>query len=179
MPNHVKNILKIEGQEDEVRFIFGCISGDTVDQLIDFNRIIPAPPFRFNSFAGQKEEALAKKFNVPIWTKFNRGNWGTKWNAYSQDKIDDNTISFDTAWSSSQVIVDAIAKKFTSVLITLTYADEDTGSNVGVIQWNNGVREENIPQNISKEAFDIAFKVRPHCAEDYALVDGKYTFIGE
>lgn len=175
MPNHVKNLLKIEGEGQIVRFVYGCIKGDG-DQIIDFNKIIPPPPFVFNDSAGGKEEELALKLDVPIWTQHNRNKWGTKWNAYSLERINENEITFETAWSCPMPVINAIADKFPMLKITLTYADEDTGANAGIITWYKGEKKENIPQNQSKQAYDIAFQLRPYYKEDYILEGDSYIY---
>lgn len=134
MPNHVKNLLKIEGEERILKFISKCISGSKDDQYIDFDRIIPAPAFCFNSSAGKYEEDLAEELGCAIWTSFNRQEWGTKWNAYNQSKVSDNEYLFETAWSCAHKIAKAIADKFDMVKVTLTFADEDWGSNAGILE---------------------------------------------
>jgi len=179
MPNHVTNHLQIEGEEKKVKFVFDVIQGNQERQFIDFNKIIPAPAFCFNKSAGSPAEKLANELEVPIWTSFNRSNWGTKWNAYSQEKVSPTFIKYETAWSSSRKVIQAIADKFPMLKITLKYADEDSGSNVGVIIWHNGDLSENLPKSQSKDAYDIYFELHPDDKENYQFVDGEYQYIEE
>ena len=177
MPNHVTNKLTIKGDEDTVRFIFKVISGDQENQFIDFNKVIPAPAFMFNQPAGKAEGDMAESLGCPIWTKFNHKEWGTKWNAYSQKKIDDYTIMYDTAWSSSRKVVQKIAEKFPMVEVLLSYADEDVGYNCGSLHWRSGeIHNAYTPEGGSHEALGLYVELNPDC-DFLELVDGKYKYI--
>ena len=147
------------------------------DQIfIDFNKIIPQPPFIFNKACGSREEELAEKLKVLTWTKFNSKNWGTKWNAYAQTK-EDNQIRFNTAWSCPIPVIMAIAIKFPMLEINIKYADEDSGYNVGNLTFHNGELEAIQPDGGSKEAYGIYFEINPEHVEDYQLIDGNYEYI--
>lgn len=63
--------------------------------------------------------------------------WGTKWNAYDCD-IKETEARFDTAWSHPDPVIQALSKKFPSEVISVEYADEDTGSNCGFYSIKNG-----------------------------------------
>lgn len=77
-----------------------------------------------------------------------RNAWGTKWNAYSQSAEDntDSRVTFETAWSHPYPVIEALSKKFPDEIISIKYADEDTGSNCGTYTIKNG---EVIEQNIA------------------------------
>lgn len=110
------------------------------------------------------------------WYDWNLQNWGTKWNAYGQEIISENKIQFETAWSCSEKVIDSLAEKFPELKMTLTYADEDAGSNCGVIQWQGKMRSENIPSSRSQEAFEIYFSLNPDSREDFEIKDGVYQY---
>lgn len=65
------------------------------------------------------------------WYSWSIENWGTKWNAYDCERIDDRTVRFDTAWSCPINVMLALAAKFPGNLIHFKWADEDCGYNVG------------------------------------------------
>lgn len=113
------------------------------------------------------------------WYDWNCEKWGTKWNAYSCEKISDNIFEFDTAWSGVPDIIKEISKSFTGT-IEYKFADEDTGSNVGVFKVAHGViLSEHKPKGQTKEAYDVAFDLRPEDKVNYKLVGNTYEYIEE
>lgn len=65
--------------------------------------------------------------------------WGTKWNAYAQMiDIDGGMLSFDTAWSCPEPVLEALSAKHPEAEIILRFADEDLGSNCGMITFKGG-----------------------------------------
>ena len=83
-----------------------------------------------------------EKYGHTDWYSWSIANWGTKWNAI-EPTIQDNIIEFDTAWSSPLPIIEKLAAKFPQVKITHKWADEDIGSNVGMMVYEYGeVSEE-------------------------------------
>lgn len=116
------------------------------------------------------------------WYEWSRINWGTKWNAYDQnDKRNTNdTIYFQTAWSSPIFLIQKLSKMFPLVKISLAYADEDRGSNTGIILFENGEPiEVNQPISQTIEAYNIYFELHPSSKKDYKLVGDKYEYIDE
>jgi len=111
------------------------------------------------------------------WYDWRCDHWGTKWNVYDCNKLSDHQFEFDTAWSGVPEMILAISKQFPSIKIEYKYADEDTGYNCGCYEFESG-REQSvyIPEGGSKEAYDIAFELRPNYAENYELVDGQYEY---
>jgi hypothetical protein len=120
-----------------------------------------------------------KKYGHQTWYGWNNDNWGTKWNSYSCDKISDNIFTFETAWSNVKSIIEKISKTFPDIIINYTWADEDIGANCGLIAYKDGILSENIPETGSKEAYDIAFLLRPENKEYYEFVNGEYKYIEE
>ena len=132
MPNHVTNKLTILGNEKEINEVLELVRSD--DRLFDFNNIIPTPDDIFQGSVGSEEE---KKYSGKTWYTWNRENWGTKWNAYDI-KLENDTIIFDTAWSTPLPVITALSKLFQNISFELEYADEDMGHNLGVSTFNNG-----------------------------------------
>lgn len=93
------------------------------------------------------------------WYTWSIANWGTKWNAYSISEVDDS-IMFDTAWSTPLPIIEELSSMFPNVKINLEFADEDFGHNCGQVVFLDGdTIDENIPQGGSAEAYVLASKI--------------------
>lgn len=123
-----------------------------------------------------------REHGATTWYEWSKEHWGTKWNAYEQgDKRDnENTIHFQTAWSSPVKLILELSKMFPDVILKLDYADEDSGSNTGRIVLSKGeVLELNQPENSSNEAYELCFELHPHKRERYKMVDGKYQYVEE
>lgn len=71
---------------------------------------------------------------------FARNEWGTKWGPYSFDerRSSPEKIVFDTAWSCPIAVFKKLSVKFPNQKITVSYADEDIGSNCGVFKFLAG-----------------------------------------
>ena len=65
--------------------------------------------------------------------------WGTKWNACgSIAEPDEGRCKFDTAWSCPTGALMKVSEQFPDDAITVTYADEDLGSNCGTFTLKAG-----------------------------------------
>jgi len=116
------------------------------------------------------------KYGYPTWYAWANKNWGTKWNAYSCEKISDDIFEFDTAWCSVIKIIRLLSQKAPDIEIKYEWASEDTGSNCGTLTVKNDIISEQFtPESQSKEAYELAFSLRPDHKEYYALVDGNYV----
>lgn len=123
-----------------------------------------------------------REYGNTSWYEWSIENWGTKWNAYSQndERNTSDTIYFQTAWSSPIELMAELSSKFPKVTLQLDYADEDSGSNTGRITLQNGEAIEVFqPESQSKEGYDIYFELHPNSVSDYKLVNGKYEYIDE
>lgn len=107
------------------------------------------------------------------WYDWCWDHWGTKWNAYDCATLEpgDKTLIFTTAWSSVPPVVEAISAKFPEVPIRYGWADEDIGYNVGRVMIRGAaVREEDIPESGSKEAYEMAAEIMGDDLADWGLV---------
>ena len=56
------------------------------------------------------------KYGAPTWYEWTNKHWGTKWNAYGYDGgcglIEDNKISFETAWGSPKELIQKLSEKY-------------------------------------------------------------------
>lgn len=74
---------------------------------------------------------------------FARDVWGTKWNACRPTAApDDGRCEFETAWSCPMGVLVKVSKRFPDDAITVTYADEDIGSNCGTFTLKAGQMAE-------------------------------------
>jgi hypothetical protein len=109
-----------------------------------------------------------KKFGTDNWYDWQTRNWGTKWNAYEQISLDENTIEFDTAWSTPLQAMVHLSKKYPQVEFQVEYADEDFGYNVGTYLLINGtIENQNIPDGGTQEAVELAMEIKGD--EEYYL----------
>lgn len=121
-----------------------------------------------------------REFGSISWYEWSIKNWGTGCNAYEQNdkRNTENTIFFQTVWSSPIELIGELSKMFPLVKIELTYADENCGSNTGIIIFKNGKEIEiNQPKDQSKEGYDIYFELNPDMIDNYKLVEGEYVYI--
>ena len=117
-----------------------------------------------------------KETGYVYWYDWCIDNWGTKWGAYQTEYVGDNIIMFDTAWSGVPELMIKVSQKFPKVKFVYKWSDEDTGYNCGVSQIQNGKAVTQTPKGGSKEAYDLAFELRPDYKEDYELKDGNYVY---
>lgn len=91
-------------------------------------------------------------------------HWGTKWNACEAKVADDDTIEFQTAWSAPLPVVEQLSRMYPDEVVSIMWADEDTGCNTGEIAYQNGLVAldetgnmiaNNLPENQSSEAYSI------------------------
>jgi len=111
--------------------------------------------------ANMKEAQMAldniRDYGHPDWHSWNRENWGTKWNAYSQEAREDGAIKFETAWSTPYPVMEALSRKYPEAVIKVRYADEDFGHNVGEYELQDGVEISSYqPEGGSIEALELA-----------------------
>ena len=123
-----------------------------------------------------------RSYGATTWYEWGIANWGTKWNAYGQndERNTEDTIHFQTAWSSPLALIAELSKLHPDCTLKFDYADEDGGSNAGMITFKNGEAIEVIqPESQSKEAYDIYFELHPDSISDYKLVGNTYEYIEE
>lgn len=188
MPNYVKNIITILGNQAEIDSVLRYIKGK--DTMFDFNTLIPMPDelniesgsVTYNSLALYRylqEKSAPQKFPKMLMEKMDSDesiddfikrmekdgylnmklgkkayenlqkygaadfyywrimNWGTKWNALNVS-VEDNTISFETAWSAPIPVLLALSAQFSGICFEHKWADENMGSNTGCAGYMRG-----------------------------------------
>lgn len=208
MPNHVVNIVKMEGITKLPLFKMEYDEYKKEDVMrFDFNKLIPMPETldmvsgsietlaieavvrklnkrrygfqqgyveskmsddeydkRVKSHGKTEEELLdlglqyianKVKYGATTWYDWRVENWGTKWNAYENEQIDEDTIKFETAWSSPEPVIAKLAKMYPDAVIEHWWADEDMGSNTGYKRFYHGQETESCYYDTcSNEAYD-------------------------
>ena len=219
MPNHITNILKVEGSPERVKELLDTIKGEEANHLIDFNKIVPMPETlhitsgsvidnaiallsndknyfkKMLDYPWVKEEeiknitqlkrrikkGISKKdfeeaklaikniemYGHKDWYSWSNANWGTKWNSYDNARVNENTISFDTAWSTPFPVMEKLSEMFTDVTLHIAFADEDIGSNCGFYVLIGGkIQKEYLPSGYEATKFALNIK-----GGDYGLMD--------
>lgn len=154
-PNHIRNVIKIKGiPKDKIDYMLNKLAvkykSSTTGKdewIMDFDLIIPEPRFKkdcprdclVNKDSHVEEDKDRPWFD---WYTFHRNCWGTKWNAYEGYTIIGKTqltFVFNTAWC----IPDKIYVKLLNLgyNLEIRYADENYGSNCGIITYNAKERE--------------------------------------
>ena len=156
MPNHIRNVVKIKGiPKDKIDYVLNKFAvkytkpkyeGATEEYIMDFDLIIPEPRFRSDcpkDCIVNKDSCVEKDKDRPWfnWYDFHNLYWGTKWNAYDgYTKIGKTqlTFVFNTAWSAPDRVYAALFAwcDEQGYDVEIRYADEDTGSNCGVISFD-------------------------------------------
>lgn len=94
-------------------------------------------------------------YGFATWYQWSVSFWGTKWNAY-ETSVTKDQVSFQTAWSAPIPVIEALSSMYPDTIITHTYADEDMGSNTGIIEYLNGrIISITQPEPQSPQAYGI------------------------
>lgn len=143
MPNHISNRLTLDCDDVTAASVWEAVSGNTAESLIDFNRIVPYPKHFADADLAAETWRNDPANRNRSWSSgpkdgFNHGgydwcveNWGTKWNAYEQRRIDVSSIYFETAWTPPLAAITTLSRYFPTVAFRLEFANEDVGSNAG------------------------------------------------
>lgn len=87
---------------------------------------------------GEKVFANLRDYGTPTWCEWRIENWGTKWNAANQTRIDEATIQFDTAWSGVPELMLELSRQHPAVVLSYKYAEERWGANTGEFVFSGG-----------------------------------------
>ena len=204
MPNHITNIVRINGSQKQIEKVLDTISTTKDGEVnnFDFNTIIPMPkelegttsPTNIVSKEEREEQLKAlkafnkkgtkgfaprvdltqelkdkylKEFGATDWYRWRIDNWDTKWGAYDIS-VEDNQVTFDTAWGHPTVIIEKLSELFPSVLFHIQYADEDIGHNLG--EYTIKDNEVNTLVNFtegSDEAIRFACEIKRYDYQEY------------
>ena len=155
MPNHIINVITAP------KHVIDALIND--EGQVDFSRTIPEPE---NLERGGCDMRAVGGIHLDTrevcWYEWNTRNWGTKWNAYSTDRISDTEVKFETAWSHPEKIIEALTEKFPTETIEVKYADEDLGYNFGHYTVNGPsiLEEHETPESGTNEAVLWAYRLK-------------------
>lgn len=127
MPNHIINelIFRNVGSDQQESILAALCNGEG---QVDFNILVPCP---LNVWMGNVSKAHEEAFGQ-TGLGWNRENWGTKWNAYSQqttERADDTiTLRFETAWAPPYPWLAAV---FNKLLLPFEHNWLDEGASRG------------------------------------------------
>lgn len=139
MPNHVQHYVSFVGSAADIACLLNHIRNAESDTLFDFNNVIPMPAeLEHTTSPSEPNEVLITKYGYSDWYGWKVNNWGTKWGAYETHLSDDGKLCFQTAWSTPEVIFAKLSEMFPTVEMTVDYADEDMGQNVGQYTYKGG-----------------------------------------
>lgn len=106
-----------------------------------------------------------------------REKWGTKWNACEPEHdAEAGTAQFETAWACPEGLLVELSKRFPDDEISVTFADEDIGSNCGtfILKAGEAISSDIAPAWRSMSDEDktkwrmFAYKVKGYSAEEIA-----------
>lgn len=137
MPNHVINELVFRDLTSEKKA--ELLSNLCVADQVDFQLLLPVPLNVWQFSCGTRHEKAFQTTGLD-WCRL---NWGTKWNAYSQQPIeqtDDSLIlRFETAWRPPYGWLCAILNRF-KIAFEHNWLDEGAERGVaGRFQWVDNV----------------------------------------
>ena len=147
MPNHVTNSLLAPAH------VIDALLDE--DGHIDFNLIVPQPE---NIETGGCNGEHAP--DVICWYTWNTIKWGTKWNGYETDRVSDELLTFETAWSTPIPVFEALAAKFPDEEFSVKWADENLGYNCGTMQAADGDLSVSEIEGGSEEALEFASRLK-------------------
>lgn len=201
MPNHIANrITVLEGQYD----LSGITTFNTLlpmpkvlrdathDGVVaDVESMLGVIPTYFSArptlpeleakYSEKKDkDALRESISNQIiwgattWYRWSVNNWGTKWDMY-EVSCDNNILEFQTAWASPMYWFEALSKTLPEgVVLKAEYADEDAGSNAGIVKLSKDKCDGNHFDNGSDEAWQMAIKLN-NLADLYQKIDGEWV----
>ncbi len=130
----------------------------------------------------------------PHWYSWNIENWGARTNAFDfMINLDDDDpfIVFQTAWSSPFPVFAELSRKFPGEMLSVAFADEDIGSNFGLVGFVEGGYTPLNPHIFIQERIKKLGSVFEFCVgmqitnypilryHDYLTVSEAYDKIGE
>lgn len=147
---------------------------------------IPMPLEEINAFVERQKEHFSIEellnrgkqavdnvvsYGCKDWYDWSLKNWGTKWNAYDFEMGEKpNQIIFHTAWSAPHPVLKMLSQKYPETCFSHSWAEEDIAVNLGKQDFLNGeIVGSYIPEEHSKEAYDLAFELLGGEPKDWNL----------
>lgn len=132
MPNWCKNILRIEGDELEVKRCIKMLK-DAKGNLT-FNKIVPMPlPLKKTtspvpeSVPQEERDKLVDRYGTDNWYDWRYKNWGCKQDA-SESEWKDNQVMFVTPWSPPIEFLKQATIEFPGLTFRMQFSEENIGA---------------------------------------------------
>ena len=107
------------------------------------------------------------------WYNWRCEHWGSKWNVCHY-RHHGSEVWFETALMHPWPVLEALSRQFPAEVFSVSYANEDLGSDTGTYEMQNGkLLTGGELDDGSREAFELAF-FHWGGEEDYVLCDGNY-----
>lgn len=139
--------------EKQVNAVFDFLRGEEDGEMTAFaiSKVIPKP-----------NHLISDSVEEDDWLLLHRGTRDKVKNAcIIGDK--DNTLLFDTTWRPVLPIMYILAKKFPNIDFIYEYTSHHAGKSAGIMYVSQGEVITAEPfEDYSKEAYDVAFELRPH-----------------
>jgi hypothetical protein len=122
MPNWCSNNLTVSGDAIKVKSFFNNGIHNGVWRM---SLYFPMPIELENTTSPNKEpsEDLIKRFGHDNWYDWRCANYGTKWDADS-DNYGDDYVQFETAWNPPLPWLEKVAKDYPGLTFRLDYSEE-------------------------------------------------------
>lgn len=145
MPNWCKNLLKIEGDNLEVKRAIKMLKDD--EGHLTFNKAVPMPIPLENTKApsDRPNKHLIETYGADNWYDWRYKNWGVKWDASESQFFDDDDIiaEFETPWGPPIEFFKRLSLEFPELDFRLQFADEFFGGYpLGEVLFRNGEMSE-------------------------------------
>ena len=123
---------------------------------------------------GKQAWKNVERYGAPTWYEWAVQNWGTKWNAYSQDNPQrpeggEAHLYFQTAWDPPEPILERLAQQYPQVELIHEWADEDIGHNCGRCIYRDGILQERYLPQSDLEGIQFAAEVMETDPADWGL----------
>jgi len=160
MPNWCRNTLKLSETAQDIREVLkDYLAEEGEGTFLDFNKIIPMPP---------ELEGTTSPSDGPNWYDWRVANWGTKWNS-SEAQIDEDCISFGTAWSPPLPVI-AHLSELTGKAFVIYYIEEGMdycGKTTFTPEGEHEIEEYDSIEDASQELKDFfGYEEEDDCDEE-------------
>ena len=160
MPNHVVQEVVISGDDSTLDEIEKFVGGYEENEYLPFslNEIVPQPDDII-----QESIVFGIDYDGRDWYTWNTKNWGTKWNAYNQERVRESgrlIFRFETAWSPPHPVMEVLAAEFPKACIEHAMIDEGWNF-AGIVFYENGevVEERLIDCSENDEFMDLHHRI--------------------
>ena len=164
MPNWCKNILRIEGDNLEVKRCIKMLKDDKGH--LTFNKIAPMRlPLEDTtspvpeSVSDEERKRLIDRYGADNWFDWRYKNWGVKWDA-SEDNWEDEQVDFETPWGPPIKFFEKATREFPSLKFKLQFSEENMGYfPLGEATITKNITNVDGPKEGSKQAEKFADNV--------------------